>query len=104
MSGAFPTGPFLPQNSALCCALAQIFPGISQWNMSHCRNQGLGEVGSWLINGTIVDTGVQGLLCLESWLENSTHEVGRHFYPQEPWAILYIFAFHFLTTLLELGF
>lgn len=72
--------------------------------MSHCSNQGLGEVGSWLINGTIVDTGVQGLLCLESWLENSTHEVGRHFYPQEPWAILYIFAFHFLTTLLELGF
>lgn len=99
----FPTHSF-PKSSALSSVSARVFPGTAQWNMSHCRNQRWGEVGSWLINGTVVDTGVQGLLCLESWLENSSHEVGRHLYSQEPLAILYIFAFHFLTTFLERGF
>lgn len=40
----------------------------------------MGKVGYWLINGTIVDTEVQGLHLLESWLENSSHKVQGHFY------------------------
>lgn len=48
--------------------------------MSHCRNKHMGKVGSWLINGTIVDTEVQRLHWLESWLENSSHKIDRHLY------------------------
>lgn len=38
----------------------------------------MGKVGYWLINGTIVDTEVQRLRWLESWLETSGHEVDGH--------------------------
>jgi len=43
--------------------------------MSRCRDKHLGKVGSWLINGTIVDTEEQRLPWLESWLENSGRKV-----------------------------
>lgn len=52
--------------------------------MSYCGSKHKGKVGSWLINGTIVDKEVQRLYWLESWLENSSHKVDRHLYSEKP--------------------